>query len=165
MRFFTAATTALLFSAQALAGITQYTLSIEADDERVNGKGITFKHEGAGINYAFVSDSSAKFNYDDESKLFYYPISPQLNYNLGTAGDIVQFSVTPPSSVEIGDDGALKFEGSDELFAAVSINDPYHYSDKDFAVIVKGKNHAIQSNLWLKSLILVRVYYILMKIE
>ena len=115
MRFFTAATTALLFSAQALAGITQYTLSIEADDERVNGKGITFKHEGAGINYAFVSDSSAKFNYDDESKLFYYPISPQLNYNLGTAGDIVQFSVTPPSSVEIGDDGALKFEGSDEL--------------------------------------------------
>ncbi|KGQ85729.1 hypothetical protein MG1_05189, partial [Candida albicans GC75] len=27
MRFFTAATTALLFSAQALAGITQYTLS------------------------------------------------------------------------------------------------------------------------------------------
>ncbi|KGR09372.1 hypothetical protein MEK_05165 [Candida albicans 12C] len=147
MRFFTAATTALLFSAQALAGITQYTLSIEADDERVNGKGITFKHEGAGINYAFVSDSSAKFNYDDESKLFYYPISPQLNYNLGTAGDIVQFSVTPPSSVEIGDDGALKFEGSDELFAAVSINDPHHYSDKDFAVIVKGKNHAIQIKL------------------
>ena len=156
MRFFTAATTALLFSAQALAGITQYTLSIEADDERVNGKGITFKHEGAGINYAFVSDSSAKFNYDDESKLFYYPISPQLNYNLGTAGDIVQFSVTPPSSVEIGDDGALKFEGSDELFAAVSINDPYHYSDKDFAVIVKGKTMLFQSNLWLKSLILVR---------
>ena len=152
MRFFTAATTALLFSAQALAGITQYTLSIEADDERVNGKGITFKHEGAGINYAFVSDSSAKFNYDDESKLFYYPISPQLNYNLGTAGDIVQFSVTPPSSVEIGDDGALKFEGSDELFAAVSINDPYHYSDKDFAVIVKGKNHAIQIKLVAKKL-------------
>ncbi|KGU23276.1 hypothetical protein MGS_05195 [Candida albicans P78042] len=147
MRFFTAATTALLFSAQALAGITQYTLSIEADDERVNGKGITFKHEGAGINYAFVSDSSAKFNYDDESKLFYYPISPQLNYNLGTAGDIVQFSVTPPSSVEIGDDGVLKFEDSDELFAAVSINDPYHYSDKDFAVIVKGKNHAIPIKL------------------
>ena len=144
MKFFTAAATALLFSAQALAGITQYTLSIEADDKRVNGKGITFKHEGAGINYAFVSDSSAKFSYDDESKLFYYPISPQLNYNLGTAGDIVQFSVTPPSSVEIGDDGALKFEGSDELFAAVSINDPHHYSDKDFAVIVKGKNHAIQ---------------------
>ena len=54
MRFFTAATTALLFSAQALAGITQYTLSIEADDERVNGKGITFKHEGAGINYALL---------------------------------------------------------------------------------------------------------------
>ena len=152
MRFFTAATTALLFSAQALAGITQYTLSIEADDERVNGKGITFKHEGAGINYAFVSDSSAKFNYDDESKLFYYPISPQLNYNLGTAGDIVQFSVTPPSSVEIGDDGALKFEGSDELFAAVSINDPHHYSDKDFAVIVKGKNHAIQIKLVAKKL-------------
>ncbi|KGQ84533.1 hypothetical protein MEU_05173 [Candida albicans P37005] len=147
MKFFTAAATALLFSAQALAGITQYTLSIEADDERVNGKGITFKHEGAGINYAFVSDSSAKFSYDDESKLFYYPISPQLNYNLGTAGDIVQFSVTPPSSVEIGDDGALKFEGSDELFAAVSINDPHHYSDKDFAVIVKGKNHAIQIKL------------------
>ena len=160
MRFFTAATTALLFSAQALAGITQYTLSIEADDERVNGKGITFKHEGAGINYAFVSDSSAKFSYDDESKLFYYPISPQLNYNLGTAGDIVQFSVTPPSSVEIGDDGALKFEGSDELFAAVSINDPYHYSDKDFAVIVKGKTMLFQSNLWLKKLNLSYEYII-----
>ena len=147
MKFFTAAATALLFSAQALAGITQYTLSIEADDKRVNGKGITFKHEGAGINYAFVSDSSAKFSYDDESKHLFYPINSQISYNLGTEGDIVQFSVTTPSSVEIGDDGALKFEGSDELFAAVSINDPHHYSDKDFAVIVKGKNHAIPIKL------------------
>ncbi|CAX40760.1 hypothetical LDG family protein, Candida conserved [Candida dubliniensis CD36] len=147
MKFFTAATTALLFSAQALAGITQYTLSIQADDERVNGKGITFKHEGAGINYAFVSDTSAKFNYDDESKLFYYPISPQINYNLGTESDIVQFSVTPPKSVEIGDDGILKFEDSDKLYAAVSINDPYHYSDNDFAIILRGKPHAIPIKL------------------
>ena len=147
MKFFTAATTALLFSAQALAGITSYTLSIKSDDKRVNGKGITYKHEGAGINYAFVSDSSAKFSYDDESKHLFYPINSQISYNLGTEGDIVQFSVTTPSSVEIGDDGALKFEGSDELFAAVSINDPYHYSDKDFAIIVKGKNHAIPIKL------------------
>ena len=152
MKFFTAAATALLFSAQALAGITQYTLSIEADDERVNGKGITFKHEGAGINYAFVSDSSAKFSYDDESKHLFYPINSQISYNLGTEGDIVQFSVTTPSSVEIGDDGALKFEGSDELFAAVSINDPYHYSDKDFAIIVKVRTMLFQSSLLLKSL-------------
>ena len=77
----------------------------------------------------------------------FYPINSQISYNLGTEGDIVQFSVTTPSSVEIGDNGALKFEGSDELFAAVSINDPYHYSDKDFAIIVKGKNHAIPIKL------------------
>ena len=70
MKFFTAATTALLFSAQALAGITSYTLSIKSDDERVNGKGITYKHEGAGINYAFVSDTSSKFAYDDESNFY-----------------------------------------------------------------------------------------------
>ena len=81
--------------------------------------------------------------------------STQLTLKLATTlvlGDIVQFSVTTPSSVEIGDDGALKFEGSDELFAAVSINDPYHYSDKDFAIIVKGKNHAIPIKLVAKSL-------------
>ena len=118
MKFFTAATTALLFSAQALAGITSYTLSIKSDDERVNGKGIT-KHEGAGINYAFVSDTSSKFAYDDESKLLYYPASPQLKYNFGTEADIIQFSVTPPKSVEIGEDGVLKFEDSDKLYAAV----------------------------------------------
>ena len=91
MKFFTAAATALLFSAQALAGITQYTLSIEADDERVNGKGITFKHEGAGINYAFVSDSSAKFSYDDESKHLFYPINSQISYNLGTEETLFNF--------------------------------------------------------------------------
>lgn len=143
MKFFTAATTALLFSAQALAGITSYTLSIKSDDERVNGKGITYKHEGAGINYAFVSDTSSKFAYDDESKLLYYPASPQLKYNFGTEADIIQFSVTPPKYVEIGDDGVLKFEDSDKLYAAVSINDPYHYSDSDFAIILRGKPHAI----------------------
>ena len=152
MKFFTAAATALLFSAQALAGITQYTLSIEADDKRVNGKGITFKHEGAGINYAFVSDSSAKFSYDDESKHLFYPINSQISYNLGTEGRHCSIFSHYPSSVEIGDDGALKFEGSDELFAAVSINDPYHYSDKDFAIIVKVRTTLFQSSLLLKSL-------------
>ena len=53
------------------------------------------------------------------------------------------FSVTPPKSVEIGEDGVLKFEDSDKLYAAVSINDPYHYSDSDFAIILRGKPHAI----------------------
>ena len=47
---------------------------------KVNGKGITFKHEGAGINYAFVSDSSAKFSYDDESNI----CSTQLTLKLAT---------------------------------------------------------------------------------
>ena len=110
------------------------------------------KHEGAGINYAFVSDTSSKFAYDDESKLLYYPASPQLKYNFGTEADIIQFSVTPPKSVEIGEDGVLKFEDSDKLYAAVSINDPYHYSDSDFAIILRGKPHAIQFKLLLKSL-------------
>ena len=66
-------------------------------------KGITYKHEGAGINYAFVSDTSSKFTMMNPN--FYYPASPQLKYNFGTEADIIQFSVTPPKSVEIGEDG------------------------------------------------------------
>ena len=61
------------------------------------------------------------------NQTLYYPASPQLKYNFGTEADIIQFSVTPPKSVEIGEDGVLKFEDSDKLYAAVSINDPYHY--------------------------------------
>ncbi|CAX44219.1 hypothetical LDG family protein, putative [Candida dubliniensis CD36] len=147
MKFFAAATTALLLSAQALAELTSYKLYAKSDSAEVDGKGVSILHEGAGINYVFLGTDSIDVTYDDAQKLLYVPVNSNVQFNLGTNADIIQFSVTTPVSVEIAEDGSVNFEGSDDLFAAQYINDPYNYSKDSYAVILRGKPHAIPIKL------------------
>lgn len=147
MKFFTAATTALLLSAQALAELTSYKLYAKSENTEIDGKGVSILHEGAGIYFVFLGTESIDVTYDDVEKLLYVPVSSDIQFNFGTNADIVQFSVTPPVSVEIDEDGSVNFKGSDDLFAAQYINDPYNYSKDSYAVILRGKPHAIPIKL------------------
>ena len=49
MKFFTAATTALLLSAQALAELTSYKVYAKSENTEFDGKGVSNLHEGAGL--------------------------------------------------------------------------------------------------------------------
>ncbi|EMG47018.1 PGA30 Cell wall protein PGA30 [Candida maltosa Xu316] len=143
MKFSTSIAAILSLTSTAFGALTQYRLVAESDNKDIDGKGLTFLHEGAGINYAFLSDTGVTVTYDDKTKLLYYPVSPQLQFNFGVEGNIVQFSVTPPAAVEIGTDGTVSFTGSDSVHAAKDINDPYQYSKGSFAVITEDKDGAI----------------------
>ena len=94
MKFFTAATTALLLSAQALAELTSYKLYAKSENTEVDGKGVSILHEGAGIYFVFLGTDSIDVTYDDVEKLLYVPVSSDIQFNFGTNADIVQFSVT-----------------------------------------------------------------------
>ncbi|CAK9441419.1 uncharacterized protein LODBEIA_P52870 [Lodderomyces beijingensis] len=143
MQFFKTVSLFALAS-QSFATLTQIKLYAKSENQEIDGKGLYYTHEGAGINYFFVSttDDGAEVTYDDESKTIYSQVNPQIRFQFSTEGDIVQLSVFTPEAVEIGSDGVLSFNGSDALQAAKNISDPYSYSQDSYAVVVGDKGGA-----------------------
>ncbi|KAI3406857.1 hypothetical protein KGF56_000318 [Candida oxycetoniae] len=128
----------LALASQSLAALSQIQLFAKSENKEIDGKGLYYTHEGAGINYFFISteESSPQLTYDDVSKEIYRQISPQIRFQFSKESDIVQLSVFSPETVEIKEDGLLTFTGSDTLYAAKNINDPYRYSENAYAVVV-----------------------------
>lgn len=137
MQFFKAASL-LALATQSFAALSQYKLYASSENKEIDGKGLYYTHEGAGINYFFISqdDSAAELTYDDESNIIYSQVTPQIKFQFTEQSDILQLSVFEPEKVEIEANGELKFNGWDTLHAAKNINDPYSYSKSSYAVVV-----------------------------
>ena len=117
----------------------------------ITGQYVASWHEGAGINYMFVvpEDQAAKFVYDEDSKTLYLdPASvgnPELKYTfsistgepgLGDKGTLLNSIVSnKPTEVNIDDLGFITFNGSYGLKAVKNINEPYEYSQKNYALV------------------------------
>lgn len=112
-------------------------LVIHADDDAVNGLGVTTIREGAGVNYAFLGSDSADFTYDEESQLLSESSSDTPSV-FSVQEHIVQFGVSGGDQVTI-EDGALAIGGSASgFYAAKNINDPYRYSEESYALTYFG---------------------------
>ncbi|KAI5968909.1 hypothetical protein KGF57_000024 [Candida theae] len=138
----------LAVAAQAMAGLSQYQFFAKAGDKELDGHGLYYTHEGAAINYYFISNSddpsaASVVTYDDVNQEFYYQVNPQIRFVLSTVGDILQLGAGEPLKTTIGDDGILSFNGSQYLDARKGINDPYGYSEDNFAVTVKNDHGGI----------------------
>ncbi|KAG5422326.1 hypothetical protein I9W82_001421 [Candida metapsilosis] len=141
MQFFKSVSV-LALAAQAMAGLSQYQFFAKAVDKELDGHGLYYIHEGAAINYYFISDSSeassaSVVTYDDEKQEFYYQVNPQIRFNLNVVGGVLQLGAGEPLKTTIGDDGVISFNNSNLLAAVKGIDDPYGYSEKNFAVTVK----------------------------
>ncbi|CAK9442073.1 uncharacterized protein LODBEIA_P58420 [Lodderomyces beijingensis] len=135
---------------QTLAGTTKVKLRADSKHSEIDGNPMYYMHEGATSNYFFVeypeafqvnaasnSDAGPELTYDDETKIIYTEVNEHLTLNFSSNGGIVQLSGVAPVPVEIDPaSGELKFEGSDQIFAAKNINDPFGFSKDRYAVVV-----------------------------
>ncbi|CCG25457.1 hypothetical protein CORT_0C00800 [Candida orthopsilosis Co 90-125] len=138
----------LALAAQAMAGLSQYQFFAKTDNKDLDGHGLYYIHEGAAINYYFLSNSTdpssaSVVTYDDETQEFYYQVSPQIKFVFTVSGGILQLSAGEPLKASIGDDGIVSFNGSELLSVVKNINDPYGYSKDNFAVTVKDDHGGI----------------------
>ncbi|KAI5969085.1 hypothetical protein CANMA_001890 [Candida margitis] len=138
----------LALAAQSLAGLSQYQFFAKAGYDVLDGRGLYYIHEGAAINYYFVSNSTdsssaSVVTYDDEAQEFYYQVNPQIKFVLTQQGGVLQLSAGEPLKTTICEDGTISFNGSEYLSAVKDINDPYGYSKDSFAVTVKDDHGGI----------------------
>ena len=133
--------TLLVAASAAVASAATETvyLVVKSDNSAVDGNNIGFTHEGAGINYAFLSTSgqSEALTYDDDAKTlvdniqgFPYPLS------FGFAGHFVQVSVEGPNGELTFDGNTLQVNGtSSNFYACKDTNDPYQYSKNSYELM------------------------------
>lgn len=130
---FSAVASIALLSATALGSTVQ--LSIESDNQDVNNNGLSSIHEGAGINYFLLGNSSQTIDYNESTGILSFASSPEVVQSFGVTSNIVQLSVaSSPSPVKFTDN-LLSFNGStSNFYACKNINDPYNYSKNSYAL-------------------------------
>ena len=128
----------LSLSSSALATISSIQLFAKSDDSKVDGLGLYSKHEGAAIDYLFLGKNGADLKYDDEKKQIFQElktssITVRQLFTLG--GDVYEVGATDNFiPVTINKDGTLSFTGDDKVYASKNVNDPYRYSESEYAV-------------------------------
>lgn len=138
----------LTLSSSALAAIRQVQLFAQSDNEEINTFGLSSIHEGAGINYFFLAapGTAQTLQFDDETNNIFAELgsTPPARQYFVISGNILQLSVAgEPLNVQIADDGLVSFPGSESIAAAKNINDPYRYSEEQFAVVTNGAEGSI----------------------
>lgn len=141
MKFSTALFTATTFltALAAPSSTVNYKLQIDADNSEVNGKYVLPYHEGAGINYSFLSGQAETFTYNPTTHVLYQSIkdsdSENIPYNFSVNEHHVLFSVIGTDEIDIID-GKLSFKGSaDSFFACKNTGDPYNYSKDTYELL------------------------------
>lgn len=128
----------LSLSSSALATISSIQLFAKSSDSKVDGLGLYSKHEGAAIDYLFLSKNGADLKYDDEKKQIYQELktaSLTVRQLFTLGGDVYELGATDNFiPVTINKDGTLSFTGDDKVFASKNVNDPYSYSNSEYAV-------------------------------
>ncbi|ESW97551.1 hypothetical protein KL918_002924 [Ogataea parapolymorpha] len=142
-------------STLALATIVASVLSqkvslyVDAPGGDFRGKGLEPRHEGAALDYLFLTDgSSYSWNYDAATKKL---IAPQAQYNfpitLGGA-PYVAWGATPGyESFTFANDGTLQVNGSSNgFYACKNTNDPYRYSSTAYELMYYKNSKNVPPN-------------------
>ncbi|ODV84045.1 hypothetical protein CANARDRAFT_9043 [[Candida] arabinofermentans NRRL YB-2248] len=131
------------------------SLYVSSSSDEIDGLGIYNIHEGAGINYVFVStsDSTTDLYYDESDKFIYQPFASGYYQYLSTSSGIVQLTVSGNDGgvYTFDDDGYLLLNGSsDGFYACKNTNDPYRYSQTSYEVMYYDDESKASSCLSLK---------------
>ncbi|EER35609.1 predicted protein [Candida tropicalis MYA-3404] len=151
MKFYTI----LPFIAAVLATVSNLTLYVKSNDKGIHNKVVNSIHEGAAVNYLFLSNSTQKFQYNSTAKSLYAIVEigggPEPFY-FGTFEDknyqVIAGLEDEALGVEIADNGELQFDG--DVYAAKNIKDPYDYSTEDYFLIDHETNGSIPVKLYAK---------------
>lgn len=117
-----------------LASAKAFSLITESDNAALDNQKISGLHEGAGINYAFLSGLASDFAYNTTDKI------------LTQTGSVYPypFSISSQGTVVFGEDGepvefdhdVLKYNGSSNgFYACKNTGDIYDYSASQYAVV------------------------------
>ena len=134
------------FTSSALAAVRQVQLFAESDNDEISGQGLSSIHEGAGTNYFFLGEAGQTLQYDDEARSLYITLNsqPPAPQQLAFQGQFLALTVAQGAlSVDIQEDGSVSFDGSDSLYAAKNVDDPYRYSENSWAVVNTESDGAI----------------------
>ncbi|EGV62362.1 hypothetical protein PSN45_001096 [Yamadazyma tenuis] len=126
---------ALSMSLISVASALQLQISSNGN---LNGRNLYTTHEGAGINYFFVSDAGVagqELEYDADSKVLSIPDTGDIPYDVTFEGDVLIAGVLGASEVDISDNGDVTINGTSTFFSCNHINDPYQYSGDIYAVL------------------------------
>lgn len=114
---------------------TEVKLYVISPGTEVNNKGIFAKHEGAGVNYVFIGENTETYYFDETTSTLYQQAG-DLKLPFVISGGIAQFSVAGGEPISLSfDHDYLAINGSTHALAACkNINDPYRYSENEWAV-------------------------------
>ncbi|ODV80293.1 uncharacterized protein CANTADRAFT_50492 [Suhomyces tanzawaensis NRRL Y-17324] len=140
---FTLSTIALLASAVS-AAVTDIDLYIDSQNKEVDGNSLQPLHEGAAIQYLFLGHQQNAFQYDSDTQVLSGPNPPQTPFaNNFSIVDHVAWTSSSTEATKVtiigghsADRGFLAINGSSDGFYAVkNINDPYQYSNQQYALV------------------------------
>lgn len=130
-----------LAASSAVASADSVYLVAKSNSTEVNGNGVGFAHEGAGINYGFLGTGKG-------STLSYSAADKQLTLDTGVEQFFRVSGGFVAASVE-GPDAAITFDSNDYLlvngsssyfYACKNTNDPYKYSASSYEVMYYPEN-------------------------
>lgn len=103
---------------------------IESPDDSIDGKGIVARHEGAAINYLFVSGSNVtmQLHFDPQTHTLFQPVNNNTNYRFNVNNNIAMLTGTGNQPVTL-DNYYLNYNNSVTGFGACKdVKDPYGIS-------------------------------------
>ncbi|OWB59640.1 hypothetical protein B5S32_g1830 [[Candida] boidinii] len=130
-----------VLSAAALASsaIAEDIEFVVKSDNELNGRGVYNIHEGAGINYWFVSSDASTtgpLTYDAEAGTITEPFTEQYLIYFDVLGSFIAQSVAGPNAdLTFDDEGVLSINGTSTIQACNDVQDPYSYSKNSRALI------------------------------
>ncbi|KAG7696421.1 hypothetical protein KL930_005377 [Ogataea haglerorum] len=114
------------------------SLYVDSPDTELDGNGLQPLHEGAALNYLFLSnDSSYTWNYNADTKQLTAKLAQyDLPVSLKTAPYVSWGAATGYESFTFASDGTLQVNGSsDGFYACKNTNDPYGYSENGYELM------------------------------
>lgn len=110
------------------------SIKLFAISDELGRTGITNYHEGAGINYLFLTGiDSPTYIYNQCTRKIYVPFASDYKQYLNVDGSLVQLTVSGPNGefgvVKNGDTSYLTLDGDSQGWVACkNTSDPYNYS-------------------------------------
>lgn len=123
----------LLLAAASLALAEQKNLYIKSSNNDVDGRSLYAIHEGAGINYVFLSatGSTLELDFDESAGTLSQPMPGATQYSqmFTMLENYVAMAITGSAGIISFDDNTMLFNGSaNGFYACTNTGDPYRYS-------------------------------------
>lgn len=140
--------------------------NLDDNDSEVAGMKLTSIHEGAGIEYAFLGNTSRDFNFNESNNDLYFLVPARdefgnttfqqsLYVDLGEDdlnSGVVQFTIGGQSYVSIDDEGLIRVRNSNAFFACKNIPELAGYTNsvKNWAVMLYPYGGAPDTCVYIK---------------